>query len=71
MATSSMVWIRLRSRSAARAARQLTHTKGLINTKLGETGFTPARLEVCTELVNGVKKQITCKLELLWTVMSV
>lgn len=46
------------------------HTQALINKGPGETGFAPARPEVCGGLVNRVKEHITCKLELLWTVMS-
>lgn len=54
----------------ALARLQLMHAQALINTGPRETGFAPARLEVSTRLVNRVKEQITCKLELLWTVMS-
>lgn len=71
MTTSSMVCIRCAlARLAVLPVLQLMHAQALINTGPGETGFAPARLEVSTGLVNRVKEQITCKLELLWTVMS-
>lgn len=66
MTTSSMVCIRC----ALARLPVLMHAQALINTGPGETGFAPARLEVSTGVVNRVKEQITCKLELLCTVMS-
>lgn len=68
MTTSSMVCIRCAL--ARLPVLQLMHAQALINTGPGERGFAPARLEVSTGPVNRVKEQITCKLELLWTVMS-
>lgn len=66
MTTSSMLCIRCAlARLPVLPVLQLMQAQALINTGPGETGFAPARLEVSTGLVNRVKEQITCKLELL------